>query len=51
MLEYFTVILVFYGLLVFLWPFGTLMAIWCIFPVLVCSIKKNLATLPKSLAL
>jgi hypothetical protein len=28
-----------------LWPFGNLMAIWYIFPILVYCVKKNLATL------
>jgi hypothetical protein len=42
----------FYGQLVYLWPVGKIKAIWYIlwkfgvfFPVLVCSIQKNLATL------
>jgi hypothetical protein len=31
-----------------LWPFGTLMVIWYIFPILVFCTEKNLATLTES---
>jgi hypothetical protein len=34
-----------------LWPFGNLLAIWYIFPILVFRVKKNLATLIKNITL
>jgi hypothetical protein len=36
---------IFYGHLVYVWPFGNLVVIWYIFPRLVNCAKKNLATL------
>jgi hypothetical protein len=52
MLVYFMVISnilrplgIFYGHLVYFWPFGRVVVLWYIFPVLIYCVRKNLATL------